>query len=279
MNAFKKLVKSALEEDIGHGDITTDSLIKDDVYADAVVSAKENMIVAGVDIVDIVLHTVDHEIQFHSIVKNGDTVKAGDTIANIKGKACSILKAERTALNFLMHLSGIATLTRTYVNAIHGSGVILLDTRKTTPGIRIFEKYAVRIGGGTNHRFGLFDGILIKDNHLFVSENISFAVNKAKKSQPLKRVEVEVKSIKELKKAIDAKADIVLLDNMDLKQLKEAIKLAKGKVLIEVSGNVTLDNIKGIAALKPDFISCGALTHSARAIDISMKITNFYTKE
>ncbi len=279
MNAFEKLVKSALEEDIGHGDITTDSLIKDDVYADAVVSAKENMIVAGVDIVDIVLHTVDHEIQFHSIVKNGDTVKAGDTIAYIKGKACSILKAERTALNFLMHLSGIATLTRTYVNAIHGSGVILLDTRKTAPGIRIFEKYAVRIGGGTNHRFGLFDGILIKDNHLFVSKNISFAVNKAKISQPLKRVEVEVKSINELKRAIDAKADIVLLDNMDLKQLKEAIKLAKGKVLIEVSGNVTLDNIKGIAALKPDFISCGAVTHSARAIDISMKITNFYTKE
>ncbi len=279
MNAFKKLVKSALEEDIGNGDITTDSLIKDDVYADAVVSAKENMIVAGVDIVDIVLHTVDHGIQFHSLVKNGDTVKAGDTIAYIKGKAGSILKAERTALNFLMHLSGISTLTRTYVDAIHGSGVILLDTRKTTPGIRIFEKYAVRIGGGTNHRFGLFDGILIKDNHLFVSKNISFAVNKAKISQPLKRVEVEVKSIKELKEAIDAKADIVLLDNMDLKQLKDAIKLAKGKVLIEVSGNVTLDNIKDIAALKPDFISCGAVTHSARAIDISMKITNIYTKE
>lgn len=279
MNAFKKLVKSALEEDIGHGDITTDSIIKDNVYADAVIRAKENMVVAGIDIVDVVLHTVDREIQFHSLVKNGADVKAGDTIANLKGKACSILKSERTALNFLMHLSGIATLTRTYVNAIHKYGVILLDTRKTTPGMRMFEKHAVRIGGGTNHRFGLFDGILIKDNHLFASGSILSAVNKAKISQPLKRVEVEVKSIKELKEAIGAKSDIVLLDNMDLKQLKEAIKLARGKVLIEVSGNVTLDNIKGIAALKPDFISCGVITHSARAIDISMKITNIYTKE
>lgn len=278
----EQIIKNALDEDIGSGDITTDSIIDATLLASAAIRVKETAVIAGIGIAEQVFKTVDPAVKFVPAVADGDSVKKDAIIAHITGRAASLLKAERCAINFLMHLSGIATLTGAYVKAIEGTGTILLDTRKTTPGLRALEKYAVRIAGARNHRFGLFDGVLIKDNHIKVmraSGSITDGIKKVKSTMPYHKIEIEVKTVKELKEAMLAGADIVMLDNMDIVTMKRAIGIARGKTLIEVSGNITLDNIKAIARLNPDFISTGGITHSARAIDISMKLTTIYSKE
>lgn len=279
MRTLDRLIETALDEDIGFEDITTDTIINSSLVGAGEIKLKEEAVIAGLNVSAQVFKKIDPEIKFIPFVRDGELVKKSSILANIEGHVSSILKAERVALNFLMRLSGIATITHEYVKELNGTKVILLDTRKTTPGLRIIEKYAVKMGGGTNHRFGLYDGVLIKDNHIKAIGSIKTAVRRIRSIKPFHKIEVEVKNIDELKEAIDAGADIVLLDNMDLDMLERAIKLAKGKVLTEVSGNITLNNLKQVANLSPDFISSGAITHSARAIDISLKLTKLYKKE
>ncbi len=279
MRAFDRIIDAALDEDIGTGDITTDTIIDETLFASGVIRVKEDAVVAGLPVVERVFQRVDPGIKLDCSVHDGDRVKKGAILARVTGRASSLLKAERTALNFLMRLSGIATITRRYVQELSGTGAVLLDTRKTTPGLRILEKEAVRAGGGTNHRVGLFDGVLIKDNHIKAAGSIKNAVRRMQRARPYHKIEVEVRNRKELDEAMRAGADIVLLDNMDLGMLEQALSAAHGNVLTEVSGNITLENIRAVAVLGPDFISTGAITHSAKAIDISMKLTNIYKKE
>ncbi len=279
MRAFDRIIDAALDEDIGTGDITTDTIIDETLFASGVIRVKEDAVVAGLPVVERVFQRVDPGIKLDCSVRDGDRVKKGAILARVTGRASSLLKAERTALNFLMRLSGIATMTRRYVQELSGTGAVLLDTRKTTPGLRTLEKEAVRAGGGTNHRVGLFDGVLIKDNHIKAAGSIKNAVRRMQQARPYHKIEVEVRNRKELDEAMRAGADIVLLDNMDLGMLEQALSAAHGNVLTEVSGNITLENIRAVAVLGPDFISTGAITHSAKAIDISMKLTNIYKKE
>ena len=279
MRAFDRIIDAALDEDIGTGDITTDTIIDETLFASGVIRVKEDAVVAGLPVVEQVFQRVDPGIKFNCSVRDGDRVKKGVLLARVTGRASSLLKAERTALNFLMRLSGIATMTHRYVQELAGTGAVLLDTRKTTPGLRTLEKEAVRAGGGTNHRVGLFDGVLIKDNHIKAAGSIRNAVRRMKQARPYHKIEVEVRNRKELDEAMRAGADIVLLDNMDLGMLEQALSAAHGNVMTEVSGNITLENIRAVAVLGPDFISTGAITHSAKAIDISMKLTNIYKKE
>ena len=278
MNRMERILRTALDEDIGSGDITTENIVDTALFASGVIRVKEHAIIAGIGIAEQVFKIVDPDIKFTSTVSDGDHVRRDQTIAEVTGRASSLLKAERTALNFLMRLSGIATLTHAYVKAVERTGVTLLDTRKTSPCLRVPEKLAVKAGGGTNHRFGLFDGILIKDNHIKAAGSIKNAVKKVQRTMPYHKVEVEVKNIEELREAVNAGADIVMLDNMGLKMLRRCISMARGRALTEVSGNITLGNIQEVARLKPDFISTGAITHSASAIDISMKLINIYPK-
>ncbi len=279
MRAFDRIIDAALDEDIGTGDITTDTIIDETLFASGVIRVKEDAVVAGLPVVERVFQRVDPGIKLDCSVHDGDRVKKGAILARVTGRASSLLKAERTALNFLMRLSGIATMTHRYVQELSGTGAVLLDTRKTTPGLRTLEKEAVRAGGGTNHRVGLFDGVLIKDNHIKAAGSIKNAVRRMQRARPYHKIEVEVRNRKELDEAMRAGADIVLLDNMDLGMLEQALSAAHGNVLTEVSGNITLENIRAVAVLGPDFISTGAITHSAKAIDISMKLTNIYKKE
>ena len=279
MRAFDRIIDASLDEDIGTGDITTDTIIDESLFASGVIRVKEDAVIAGLPVVAQVFRRVDPGIKLACSVHDGDRVKKGAILARVAGRASSLLMAERTALNFLMRLSGIATMTRRYVQELSGTGAVLLDTRKTTPGLRILEKEAVRAGGGTNHRIGLFDGVLIKDNHIKTAGSIRNAVRRMKQVRPYHKIEVEVRNRKELDESMRAGADIVLLDNMDLGMLEQALSAARGNVLSEVSGNITLENIRAVAGLGPDFISTGAITHSAKAIDISMKLTNIYKKE
>ncbi len=279
MRGLTRCIDAALDEDIGSGDITTDAIIAESLAAAGVVRVKEDAVVAGLPVAEQVFHRVDPGIRMTCSVHDGDRVRKGTIIARVSGRASSILIAERTALNFLMRMSGIATVTRRYLQELRGTGVVLLDTRKTAPGLRMTDKYAVRAGGGTNHRFGLFDGILIKDNHIKAAGSVASAVRSIRGVRPYQKIEIEVKNKEELREAIRAGADIVLLDNMDPGMLKESLSIARGKILTEVSGNITLENIRAVAGAGPDFISTGAITHSAKAIDISMKLTNLYKKE
>jgi nicotinate-nucleotide pyrophosphorylase (carboxylating) len=229
--------------------------------------------VAGLAVAKAVFSQVDSKLKFKPFVRDGDRVKAGTIVARLEGDGRSLLKGERVALNFLQHLSGIATLTARFVEAVLGTKATILDTRKTTPGLRALEKYAVRMGGGRNHRMSLSDGILIKDNHLALAGNLKTAVQQARKKAPRGfKVEVETTNLKEVEAALSARADIILLDNMTIPQLKEAILLINGQALTEVSGGVNLNAIREIASTGVDFISIGALTHSAPAVDLSMDI-------
>lgn len=267
------LIKYALREDIGYGDITTSLTIAENSISTAHIIAKSKFILAGIPFAISVFRSLDPELLFKSFMKDGASVKKGDIIAEIHGRTRSILLGERTCLNILQRLSGIATFTSFFVKKIKGTNAKVVDTRKTSPCMRIMEKYAVRIGGGYNHRFGLFDGILIKDNHIKVAGGIKKAVKLAKKScSHLQKIEVEVSSIQELIEALDAQADVVMLDNMKLEDIKKAVKIADRKVTLEVSGNVTLKNIRSIAETGVDLISIGAITHSAPSSDISLKI-------
>ena len=266
------LIHRALEEDIGPGDITTSLLIPDENESRALYIAKGIFVLAGLPFSREVFQILDPSISFKMFYNEGVNVIKGDVIAEVHGKTRAVLSGERVSLNILQRLSGIATLTSMYVHKIKGLKAKIVDTRKTTPCQRFMEKYAVRMGGGGNHRFGLFDGILIKDNHIEAVGSIKEAVKLAKSSYYLAKIEVEVENLYDLKEAIKAGADIVMLDNMSVSDIKEAVKISNGRVLLEASGGVKLENVRDIAEAGVDLISVGALTHSAVAVDISLKI-------
>ncbi len=268
------LIKIALNEDLGElGDITTQAVVPESKRVKAVILIKSEGIVAGIKVASRVFELVDNSITLKEIVKDGQKVKRNDVILQLEGQARSILIGERTALNFLQHLSGIATFTSLFVEKVKSYPVKILDTRKTTPGLRWLEKYAVRVGGGHNHRFGLYDGILIKDNHLKIVGGVSEAVKKARAKIPKDmKIEVEVETLIELKEALEAGADVVMLDNMSLETIKKAVEMAKGSVILEASGGVTISNIEEIAQTGINWISIGALTRAAPPLDISLEI-------
>lgn len=268
----RNTLRLALEEDLGNHDLTTALLIPEDHTSRALVIAKENFIVAGMPFVREVFAVLDAAVQITVFFDDGSRVRKGDIIAEIFGATRTLLSCERVCLNVLQRLSGVATLTDEFVEKVRGMNVKIVDTRKTTPGLRFMEKYAVRVGGGGNHRFGLYDGILIKDNHIEAAGSITAAVTAARRSHHLSKIEVEVENLKDLAEALEAGADVIMLDNMSLKDMKEAVKLAKGKSILEASGNVSIEKVRAIAETGVDIISVGALTHSARAVDISMKI-------
>ena len=275
---YRTFLVEALKEDLGHGDVTTNVLIEPSLKGLAWLRAKEELVLCGLEVVKEVFFLVDPELSFIPLRRDGETIKPGEVVAEVRGKVASILKGERVALNLLQHLSGIATYTRKFVEKVKGFPVKILDTRKTTPGLRVLEKYAVSCGGGVNHRFGLSDGVLIKDNHIKACGSVKEALRRAKEGLPhVYRVEVEVKDLSELKEALSAGAEAILLDNMSPETLREAVRIArrlKPDVLLEASGGVTLENVREIAATGVDLISVGRLTHSAPAVDLHLKVVS-----
>lgn len=268
-----RLIDLALEEDLGAGDVTTQALIPPDLKGEAHIRAKEKLVVAGLPIAARVFARLAPEVQFAPQVQDGQEVEPGTVLAILTGPVAPILTGERTAVNFLQHLSGIATFTQKMVAAVAYLPVALVDTRKTTPGWRVLEKYAVRLGGGRNHRSGLFDGVLIKNNHLTAVGSITEAVRRARKSAPhTLKIEVEVTSLAELEEALGIGADIILLDNMSDADLAKAADLTLGRALLEASGSMTLERLPQVAATRVNFISMGALTHSAPAVDIHLRL-------
>ena len=268
-----KIIDNALAEDLGPGDLTTEALIDPSIKGKARLVPREEMVLAGIEVFGRVLSRLDPDIALEWNFQDGDVVPAGRDIGVVEGSLRGILSAERTALNFLQHLSGIATLTKRYVDKAGPSKVRVVDTRKTTPGLRILEKYAVRVGGAHNHRLGLFDGVLIKDNHIAAAGSISRAVEKIRANVPhTVKIEVEVDDLRGLEEAMRVGADAVLLDNMSIDEMKEAVSIAGGRVLLEASGGITLETIGEVAQTGVDLISVGALTHSARSVDISLEI-------
>jgi nicotinate-nucleotide pyrophosphorylase (carboxylating) len=267
------LIRLALSEDIGRGDITSQTLIPDSLTGKAVIVAKQEGIIAGLEEAKQVFQTVDSGIVFKCLKKDGEQVKAKEKIALIQGRVRNILSAERTALNFIQKLSGIASLTAKYVEKVKGTKAKILDTRKTTPGMRILEKYAVKMGGGENHRMGLYDMVLIKENHIKAAGGISKAVNKAKTKCGERKIEIEVRDFKEVLEAALTATDWIMLDNMNVREMEKAVSLirsANKRIKIEASGGITLKNVRDIALTDVDFISVGALTHSAPALDLSL---------
>jgi nicotinate-nucleotide pyrophosphorylase (carboxylating) len=269
-NFVRKKLLEFLEEDVGYLDITTDNL-DTDRYIEAYMIAKEEGVLAGIEFAKEVYNLVDG-CKLENFVKDGASIKKGDILAIVYGSGKSILKAERLSLNIVQRLSGIATLTNKYVEKIKDTGVRLLDTRKTTPGFRAFEKYAVKVGGGDNHRFALYDMVMIKDNHIALAGSITEAVNQIKKKvSPMVKIEVEVSNFEQLEEALKNPVDVIMLDNMSAEDVKKAVKLINKSKLVEVSGNITIENIRDYALAGPDFISTGAVIHSAKWLDISLK--------
>jgi nicotinate-nucleotide pyrophosphorylase (carboxylating) len=267
------IIHRALEEDIGSGDITTLSTVPAKSVLKGTFIAKESGVIAGLEVVRETLQYLDKQVSFSPKVADGKHIVKGTVLATVRGKGRVLLTAERTALNFLQRMSGIATLTRAYVDAVKGTDTVILDTRKTSPGNRLLDKQAVLLGGGANHRFGLFDMVLIKDNHIAAAGGITQAVTQVWATDTMKRlIEVEVKNLEELREALSLKVDRILLDNMDIKTLREAVRFTAGRVPLEASGNITLKNVAAVAATGVDMISVGALTHSVRALDISFLI-------
>jgi nicotinate-nucleotide pyrophosphorylase (carboxylating) len=268
------IIDRALQEDIGTGDVTTGAILLPGLVLRGEFIGKELGVVAGLQVAELVLQRVDDHIALSCLVQDGDSIQAGQTLATIEGPGGAILSAERVALNFLQRMSGIATMARQYVDAVRGTEAVILDTRKTAPGLRALDRLAVRLGGGQNHRFGLYDMVLIKDNHIAAAGGISQAMERVRMvaSREL-AVEVEVTSLTQLEEALAGEPDRIMLDNMSLDEMRRAVELAAGRVQLEASGNVTLDNVAEIAATGVDFISVGALTHSVRALDISLEIT------
>ena len=268
-----RLIRLALDEDIGAGDVTTETVLNGRETGKAQAVAKANMILAGIDVFRETFLTLDPDVQWSNCLEDGREIKRGEVLAELSGKLAGILTAERTALNFLQRMSGIATATRRYVQAIAGTSARILDTRKTAPGLRILDKYAVRVGGGVNHRFALYDGVLVKDNHIAAAGGIGPAVERARRAVPhTLKIEVEVKNIDEVRAALAAGADAIMLDNMTIEAMSEAVRLISGRLPVEASGNVTLANVRQIAETGVDFISVGALTHSVAAADISLLV-------
>lgn len=274
---IKEIIRLSIFEDRGHADITSFFVVPEDLKATAHIIAKEGFILAGIPFVKEVFAAIDSSINMKVFFEEGAVIKKGDIIAEVSGNARGLLSGERIALNILQRICGIATLTNSYVNKLNGLHSKIADTRKTTPGMRFMEKYGVKIGGGINHRFGLYDGILIKDNHIKIAGSISKAITLAKKAHYLLKIEVEVKSLNEFKEALYLEPDVIMLDNMSIDDMEKAVKIRNSKnykILLEASGNVNLENVRDIAQTGVDIISIGALTHSARAVDISMKIVD-----
>lgn len=271
MTGLDRIIENALLEDIHTGDITTMAVLPEKLEVHGRLKAKEAMLLAGIEVADRVFSILDRKIRFTPHFTDGQQLKSGAVIADIEGDAASLLQGERVALNLLQRMCGVATLTARYVQAVQGTRARVVDTRKTTPGLRLLEKYAVRIGGGINHRTGLYDGVLIKENHIVAAGGITAAILRARAYIPhTLRVEVEVETLEQVREALAAGADIIMLDNMKLPAMGEAVALIAGKALVEASGGVSLESIREIAETGVDIISVGALTHSARAMDISM---------
>lgn len=267
------LIKRSLEEDIGYGDITTMSTVPAEQISEGLFIAKAAGVIAGLEVAQAVFNYLDPESIFTNLIKDGDIVQSGEVIAKVRGRSRALLTGERTALNFLQRLSGIASQARQLAEIIKDSSAVLLDTRKTTPGLRVLEKYAVAVGGARNHRFGLYDGVMIKDNHIIAAGGIKKAVSMARASVPhTLKIEVEVENFEQLNEAMDAKADIIMLDNMDMDAMKAAVAIVKGRALLEASGGIKPANLREVAQTGVDFISMGALTHSAVSLDISFDI-------
>ena len=269
----EKIINDALVEDIGRGDITSETIIPADMEAQAVFISRTVGIVAGLDIAGQVFKMLDPQCRLEKIVSDGAHIEAGQVFARVFGKARALLTAERVALNFLQHLSGIATETNNIVETVKSFGVQIADTRKTTPGLRMFEKYAVTVGGGFNHRMGLDDAVLIKDNHLQIAGGVKKAVELVRnKIGHLVKIEVEVEIWEQLNEAVQVGVDVIMLDNMDTSTMQEAVKFVNGRALTEASGQITAANAKAVAATGVDIISLGWITHSARPLDISLEI-------
>ncbi len=273
LNAANDLIELALAEDIAGGDITTNNLIPANTKKKAVMVAKANGVVAGLEVAEMVFRKLDNNLQWEVHKPDGSEVKKGDTIVTFSASYRALLTGERTALNFLQRLSGVATVSAQYAKEVERFNTKILDTRKTLPGFRLLDKYAVKTGGATNHRIGLFDMVMIKDNHIKVAGGITEAVNEIRpKISEKVKVEVETTTLEEVEEAVNAGADIIMLDNMDNKTMAEAVKLIAGKAEVEASGNMVLERLKGVAETGVDYISIGALTHSVKALDISQRI-------
>ena len=268
---IERIVRTALAEDIGLGDVTTEVTIARDSTVRAELVAKEDFTLAGIDVAEVAFHMLDHDVRFEKIFVDGQSVRKGEVIAWLKGKASILLQGERVALNLLQRMSGIASLTAQYVAEVKGTSAKIVDTRKTVPGLRALERYSVRMGGGRNHRIGLFDGVLIKENHITAAGGISAAIGSAKEKLPhTLKIEVETQTMAEVEEALQAGADIIMLDNMSLAEMSQGVELIAGRALVEASGGVSLERVRDIADTGVDIISVGALTHSVSAADISM---------
>ncbi|MDD6645235.1 MAG: carboxylating nicotinate-nucleotide diphosphorylase [Oscillospiraceae bacterium] len=267
------LIKSALKEDINYIDITTDNLIPQEQEGEAKFLAKAEGVLCGIDVAIRVFTLIQPDFQYEIFINDGEYVKKGDIIATVKGKTRTILKGERTALNLLQHMSGIATMTNRIVKIVEGTNASIADTRKTLPGLRPIQKYAVTVGGGKNHRYNLSDAAMLKDNHIDAGGGITGAVKKLRsKLGHMAKVELEVRNLDELKEALSVDVDVIMLDNMDNETMKKAVEITNGKALLEASGGITEETIRGVAETGVDIISIGALTHSVKAFDISLKI-------
>ncbi len=270
---IERIIDLALDEDIQSGDITTEAIINKSQNADAFIKAKEDGIIAGLPIAEKVFRKLDPDLIWNPLVNDGDKIKSSEILVKFSGKYSALLTAERTALNFLQRISGIATQTNLFVSVIKDSKTKILDTRKTIPGHRLLDKYAVKMGGGTNHRIGLYDLVMIKDNHIKVAGNITNAVDQIRRKYGNKfRVEVETTNLDEVNEALKCNANIIMLDNMTNEAMDDAVKLINGRAQTEASGNMTIERIKSTAEIGVDFISIGMLTHSVKALDISMYI-------
>ncbi|MCR8965255.1 carboxylating nicotinate-nucleotide diphosphorylase [Brevibacillus halotolerans] len=270
---LQRKIEEWLFEDVGHEDITTMATIPADEKGTGILYAKKSGLIAGLDIAEQVFHTVDHELSFQRFVTEGSQVQKGNVIAEVTGSVQAILTGERLALNLLQRLSGIATRTQLFVKEISHTQARIVDTRKTTPGLRLLEKYAVRVGGGHNHRFALYDAVMIKDNHSKGAGGIKEAVRKAREAIPhTMKIEVEAESLMQVQEALEAGADIIMLDNMSCDLMREAVQIISGKAIIEASGGVTLETVRAIAETGVDVISVGGLTHSVAALDISLDL-------
>ncbi|HXF98106.1 MAG TPA: carboxylating nicotinate-nucleotide diphosphorylase [Gaiellaceae bacterium] len=270
-DTLQRLVRAALAEDVGPGDVTTEAIVDADAAGTAELLLEEPGVVAGLRAAEAVFRELDPEVVFEPLVEEGETVEAGTAVARVSGPLRALLTGERTALNLLGRLSGVATLTRRYVDAVAGTGAAILDTRKTTPGLRLLEKEAVAAGGGRNHRLGLHDGVLVKDNHLRAAGSLAEAVRRVRAATDLP-VEVECETLEQVREALAAGVDAILLDNMPLEELRAAVALVRGRVRLEASGGVTLDTVRAVAETGVDEISVGALTRAARSLDVSMEV-------
>ena len=273
MQNIAPLIEQALKEDIGSGDITTNALIPDEMFSTATMTAKASGIVAGMKVAETVFRLLSPQITWEPLVQDGDRIKKGDLLVEMSGPFRALLTGERLALNFLQRMSGIATMTGLFVEQVAGYGTKILDTRKTAPGLRLLDKYAVKTGGGENHRIGLYDMVLIKDNHIKIAGGIKKAVEQIRLQVPAGvKIEVETTSIAEVEEALEMKADIIMLDNMSNETMKVCVEIINHRAKVEASGNMNLERVRKVAATGVDYISIGALTHSVTALDISMNI-------